>query len=216
LPPAPADDSPETRADLDEMLKVQAARTPAEADRARADAEASVFRLADALGNPPAFNARSLPLTTAMFRRILASELLVVGAAKNYYKRPRPFRLEPQLRPVIEKPNDFSYPSGHSSWVRAVALVLADMVPEKRAQIIARANEYARNRVVAGVHYPTDIEAGKLAGTAIAAALFASAGFRGDLAAATNELRQALSLPVRPADGPTAAARSEPASAGSR
>jgi acid phosphatase (class A) len=197
LPPPPANDSPETRAELDQMLKVQQVRGAHESERARADAAVNIYRLADALGSPAAFNANRLPLTEAMFGKVLNSELAVVGAAKKYYGRPRPFRVEKKLEPVVAADGG-SYPSGHSSWVRAVALVLADMVPERRAQIIARADEYAHNRVVAGVHYPSDVEAGKLAGTAIAAALYASPDFRRDLAAATTELRQALSLPAAP------------------
>jgi len=200
LPPAPANDSATTRADLEEMLKVQQTRSATQSERARADVPATIYRLADALGNPAAFNAKSLPLTDAMFRKVLASELAVVGAAKSRFSRPRPFLLEPKLEPLIDKPSDGSYPSGHSSWARAVALVLADMVPERRAQILARADEYAYNRVVVGVHYPSDVAAGKLAGTAIAAALWVSPNFRADLAAATTELRRALNLPASPSD----------------
>ena len=59
---------------------------------------------------------------------------------------------------------------------------------------MARAAEYANNRVVAGVHYPSDIEGGRLTATAFAAALFASPAFQSDLAAARAELRQALNL----------------------
>lgn len=206
LPPPPANESSQTRAELNEMLAIQHNRSPAQTARATADAEATIYRLGDALNDPPAFTKDRLPLTHALFRRVLASETAVVGTAKKYYARPRPFVLEPQLEPVIDKPRDGSYPSGHSSWARAVALVLSDMLPEKRAQILARADEFARNRVVAGVHYPSDIEAGKLAGTAIAAALYASPDFRADLAAATSELRQALQLPVRPNAAPAAAA----------
>jgi acid phosphatase (class A) len=206
LPPPPANDSPQTRAELNEMLAIQQSRSSAQAARAAADARAAVYRLADALGDPAAFTKDRVPLTDTLFRRILASEGTVMGAAKRYYGRPRPFVLEPQLEPVIAKPPDGSYPSGHSTWVRAVALVLADMIPERRPQILARADEYAHNRVVAGVHYPSDIEAGKLAGTAIAAALYASDDFRADLAAATSELRRALQLPARPSATPAAPA----------
>jgi acid phosphatase (class A) len=200
LPPPPANDSAATRADLDEMLKVQQTRTSEQGERARADASATLYRLADALGSPAAFNEKSLPLTDTLFRKVRASEIAVVGAAKNRYGRPRPFVLEPKLEPLIDRPHDGSYPSGHSSWARVTALVLADMVPERRAQILARADEYAYNRVVVGVHYPSDVAAGKLAGTAIAAALFASPSFRADLAAATTELRRALNLPATPSD----------------
>jgi acid phosphatase (class A) len=80
-------------------------------------------------------------------------------------------------------------------WSRVVGLLLADMLPEYSARIMARADEYAFHRVVAGVHYPTDVEAGKHAGTALAALLLASSAFQPDYAQARQELRAALKLP---------------------
>jgi acid phosphatase (class A) len=85
-------------------------------------------------------------------------------------------------------------------WSRVVGLLLADMLPEYRARIMARADEFASHRVVAGVHYPTDVEAGKHAGTALAAFLFASPALQADYAEARRELRAALKLP--PLSGP--------------
>lgn len=198
LPAPPANDSPETRAELDSMLKIQSDRSPAEAERARADATVSVYRFADALGNPPAFDARHLPLTDALFRNVLAAEGAVMGGVKQRFARPRPVRLEPRLEPVVSTPPNGSYPSGHTTWSRTVGLVLAAMIPERSSEIMKRADEYAFNRVVAGVHYPSDVEGGKLAGTALAAFLFASPQFLSDYAAARDELRRALSLPAQP------------------
>src|SRR4051812_19736157 len=63
LPPPPTNDSETTRNEIVLMLKVQQERTPEEAARARADASYSVFRFADALGNPEVFNAKALPKT---------------------------------------------------------------------------------------------------------------------------------------------------------
>jgi len=80
-----------------------------------------------------------------------------------------------------------------------VGAVLADMLPEKRAEIMERAQEYAFNRVIAGVHYPTDVQSGALAVAAFAAMLFASPEFRKEEAAAAAELRTVLGLP--PATG---------------
>ena len=76
--------------------------------------------------------------------------------------------------------------------------VLADMVPEKRAEIVARAGEFADNRVVAGVHYPSDVDAGRISGSVLAAFLFASPEFRAEEQVATAELRSALKLPALP------------------
>jgi acid phosphatase (class A) len=83
-------------------------------------------------------------------------------------------------------------------WSRVIGLVLADMLPEYADKIMARADEYASHRVTAGVHYPSDVEAGKHAGTALAAFLFASPAFQPDYAAARQELRAALKLPLEP------------------
>jgi acid phosphatase (class A) len=198
LPDPPPNESAATRADLDEMLAVQQSRSEAQSERAIADAKANIYRFADALGNPPGFTPNNLPKTEALFARIIRVHSLVVGAAKESFGRPRPFVLEPGLTPLLKKPTDGSYPSGHSAYARWVALILGDMIPEKRVELINRANEYAHNRVVAGVHYPSDIEAGKLAGTAIASVLYTVPDFRRDLAAATVELRQALRLPAKP------------------
>jgi acid phosphatase (class A) len=194
LPPPPANDSAETRAELDQMLKIQKSRTKAQVARAQADAEVNLYRFADALGNPPGFEPSRLPLTQQLFRKIMRDEFVVVGTGKDAFARPRPFALEPRLLPVVEKPPNGSYPSGHTVWGHTVGLVLADMIPERRREIMARAAEYAYNRVIAGVHYPSDIEGGKMAATAFAAALFASPAFQSDFAAAKAELRQALQL----------------------
>jgi acid phosphatase (class A) len=195
LPPPPTNDSETTRSEIVLMLKIQQERSPEEAARARADASYSVFRFADALGNPEVFNAKSLPKTNSLFRKVTYEEGAVVQAGKRGFKRPRPFVLEPRIEPIVKKPTNDSYPSGHAMWSRVVGLVLADMLPEYSDKIMARADDFAGHRVVAGVHYPSDVEAGKHAGTALAAFLFASPAFQPDYAAAKQELRAALKLP---------------------
>lgn len=202
LPPPPEAGSAQQRAELDELLRLQATRTPAQARRAQADATISIFRFADALGNPPGFNAKSLPRFAELFARLLRDENLFMNTAKDAFGRPRPFLTEQRLAPVVPRPPSASYPSGHTTWAIAVAIVLADMVPERRAQIFARADEYAHNREVAGVHYPSDVAAGHLAGTALAVELFNSPRFVEDEAAAGAELRQALGLPPLPPPPP--------------
>ena len=198
LPPPPEAGSAQERAELDELLQLQATRSPAAAQRAREDVSVSIFRFADALGSPPAFTAQQLPLTTELFERIARDESLFMNTAKDAFGRPRPFLTEKRLAPVVEKPPSASYPSGHTTWAVACAIVLADMVPERRAQIFARADEYSHNREVGGVHYPSDVAAGHLAGTALAAELFHAPRFLDDEAAAATELRQALGLPPLP------------------
>jgi len=196
LPPPPTNDSGITRSEIALMLTIQDERTPEEAARARADVSYSVFRFADALGNPEVFNANTLPKTNSLFRKVTYEEGAVVQAGKRGFKRPRPFVLEPRIVPIIKKPTNDSYPSGHAMWSRVVGLILADMLPEYADKIMVRADDFAFHRVVAGVHYPSDVEAGKHAGTALAAFLFASSAFGPDYAAARQVLRAALKLPA--------------------
>lgn len=59
LPPPPKAGSAQERAELDELLRLQATRTPAEVKRASEDATVSIFRFADALGSPPSSIAGS-------------------------------------------------------------------------------------------------------------------------------------------------------------
>jgi acid phosphatase (class A) len=196
LPPPPAENSETTRAETTLILKLQSEIAPEHAERVRADAEASIYRFADALGNPEAFTRERLPRTHALFRKVKYEQAAVVHVGKRGFERRRPFRFQGDVVPLVDKPRTASYPSGHSMWARTVGLLLADMLPEHREKIMARADEYAFNRVLAGVHYPSDIEGGKLAGTALAAFLLASPAFQKDYEEARKELREALQLPA--------------------
>jgi len=198
LPPPPAENSETTRNEAALIIKLQSEIGPEEAERARGDAEASIYRFADALGNPEGFTRKRVPRTHALFRKVTLEQAAVVHVGKEEFDRRRPFRANPGIEPIVDKPRTASYPSGHSMWARTVGLLLADMLPEYREKIMARADEYAFNRVVAGVHYPSDIEAGKLAATALVAFLLASPSFQQDYAEAKKELREALQLPAIP------------------
>lgn len=193
LPSPPGGDSAQTKAELAELLSLQAARTPGQEAQAQADQHISVFRFADVLG--PAFAKESLPQTTAFFENIRTDESGAVSVAKKHWERPRPYSLEQQLRPCVSKPSNASYPSGHSTWGHLAGLVLERMVPEKADALRARAALYARQRLIGGVHYPSDVAAGARAAAIIADALFSQESFRRDFEAARVELRGALGLP---------------------
>jgi len=75
-----------------------------------------------------------------------------------------------------------------------MAVILSAMVPEKRVDIFERANDYAQSRVIGGMHYLPDLEAGRRAGSAMAATLLASPTFTADFEASRAEMRKALGL----------------------
>jgi len=88
-----------------------------------------------------------------------------------------------------------SYPSGHTTFGTLCAILLAEMVPEKRAALFARNLDYDHSRMVVGAHFPTDLEAGRLAGTVAGALMLEDAGVQRQLAEARSSLRAALGLP---------------------
>lgn len=194
IAPPPAPDSAAGRQDMQQVIALQNTRTADQLKLADGDTQKSVFRFADVLGGD--FRADRLPLTLAFFKQIAQDDKGPLKQAKDYWKRPRPYNSDSEVHPGIKTEGTTpGYPSGHATFAYLNAVVLATMVPEKRAEIFARAETFAQGRVIGGVHYPSDVEAGKLSGTLIAAAMFQNPKFREDLAAATVEVRQALNLP---------------------
>ncbi|MBS0515119.1 MAG: phosphatase PAP2 family protein [Proteobacteria bacterium] len=195
LPPPPADDSAQTLAELGEILTIQIARTPAMAERARADSEESIWRFADVLGEK--FTAQNLPRLAALSARLIKTEDVIVKPAKKGFNRPRPYVLSKLVEPLragTSMSTSGSWPSGHTTLGTLMGIVLSNMVPEKKAELMQRAWEYGNNRIVAGVHYRSDVEMGRIAGSVIAASLARRPDFEADFATAQKELRAVLGL----------------------
>lgn len=88
LPAPPAEGSATTHAELAELEKIQAQRTPAELARAKADAaQENVFAFSNVLG--ASFTAEQFPLTTQFFDRVTAVEKIAVRDAKSFWHRRR-------------------------------------------------------------------------------------------------------------------------------
>jgi acid phosphatase (class A) len=192
LPPTPTPDSAQQKRDLADVLAVQQARTQAQGERALYDATAGTFGFADVLG--PNFTAEKLPTVAAFFGKVRGDGAVAFSAGKDVWNRPRPYEVSKEVKPLGDLPGGSSYPSGSSTQGYLTAIVLANMVPEKATALFARGREFGDNRVVLGVHFPSDIEAGRLAATALAAAMLQDPAFLKDFAAAKSELRKALGL----------------------
>lgn len=192
LPPPPANDSAQTKAELGEVLTLQVTRTPEMVASAVADAEENVWRFADVMG--PKFNKETLPKFSAFFDRVVATEGAVVDPAKDVWKRPRPHQLSDLVKPAVKLSNSGSWPSGHATVGTMMGIILSDMVPEKRAEIMARASEYAHNRVVGGIHFASDVEMGRISGSVIAAVLLNRDDFKAEYEVARAELRSDLGM----------------------
>ena len=193
--PPPAADSAATRAELDELLAIQATRTSAQEAAAQYDRRTEVDRFYSALGLDPE-RAPSLPRLQGVAEDVEDEVRVYVRAAKDRHRRLRPYEIEPRLDPCIGNvAADLSYPSGHAAYAWSMAYLLSDMVPERRDALLARAAEFARQRVVCGVHFPSDLEAGKWAAGWLLEQMRLNPEFIADRDQAARELRTALGLP---------------------
>lgn len=192
LPAPPTDDSAQTKAELKELLEIQATRTPEQEKAAIADAEENVWRFANVMG--PDFDAAKLPKTAALFERIVATEDVVDDHAKKAFNRPRPYMLDEQIHPLLKKSKSGSWPSGHSTIGYLMATVLGEMVPEKRNELFTRAAGYAENRLVAGFHYRSDTVMSRTGAALIAQKMTEQPDFKTEFDAAKAELRAQLGL----------------------
>lgn len=193
VPPPPAKGSAADQADMKAVLDAQAAASDARKAQAFKDSDETVFVVyGDMLGAK--FTPEMTPKTAHFFERIGDSEDDSLDAAKPYFGRVRPWLANEAVKPVAKPTKSGSYPSGHSTRVTIYAIMMSQMLPEKKDQIWARAADYAYSRIVGGMHFPTDVEAGKMTGAAMAAVMLQSPQFRADMADAKAELRAALGL----------------------
>ena len=114
--------------------------------------------------------------------------------AKDHFKRKRPYVEfdEPTGVPEGERGsrNSASYPSGHATRGWTMALVLAELFPERSEEILKVGYEYGESRVIVGYHYQSDVDAARIAAGAALAVLHANEDFQKDMELARKELRK--------------------------
>lgn len=175
----PANSSAQTRAELDYMLDLQRKRTKQESGRVTfigqigswpdqinpADPDydrnrEQLFYIArPVIGEW--FNHENFPATTQLLLNCIQDIRVTEFRLKRYFKRPRPYHLEPELEPLtrIHSP---SFPSGHTLWAFTYAFLFSEIIPEKRARFIEMAEEVRWSRELMGIHYPSDNEAARI------------------------------------------------------
>jgi PAP2 superfamily len=107
---------------------------------------------------------------------------LPAGTAKaDAYGNSRPYQTEPSVKefdgrdylntsssnfvynhgPAMDLTNSPSYPSGHTTYGYTGAILLAVLIPQRYAQMIARGAEYGNDRILMGSHYAMDVLGGR-------------------------------------------------------
>ena len=87
---------------------------------------------------------------------------------KALFRRHRPFITYVKARVVGPKPRDFSFPSGHTAAAFAGALIFGADVPACSPIFYGLAVVIGFSRIYLGVHYPSDVVIGAIAGSLLA------------------------------------------------
>jgi membrane-associated phospholipid phosphatase len=89
--------------------------------------------------------------------------------SKYAHNRPRPGAQFPAFSTALPTPNSPSYPSEHAVVAAAASGVLSYLFPKDAGLFEARAAEAGQTMLIAGLNYPSDVQAGYELGAAVAA-----------------------------------------------
>ena len=176
LPPFPAFESSRFVADQSQHLwgKLQR-QDEARAAQAQRDAVYSMQTIIDEYG--PLFGLEitkeGTPEIYSILQDVCASCDSIYTDAKKAFNRQRPYAYynEGTLVPEKEEKHRYegSYPSGHTVLGWTSALLLADINQSKEAMeaLLARGYEFGQSRVIAGYHWQSDVDAGRMTGSVL-------------------------------------------------
>lgn len=181
-PPPPAFGSDEFNAQLAEARQISDARTPEQA------ALAVFWDGAPGTHTPPGhWNLEAATLAVkyrlseleaahlfALANMVSYDAIVASHEAKYHYWLLRPTMADPMITTAIGLPNFPSYPSNHAAISSGMAQIIAAQFPAERARLEALAEEAAFSRVLGGIHYRFDGDAGVQLGRDVAALALAN------------------------------------------
>jgi acid phosphatase (class A) len=200
LGPPPAPDSPHGKADRAMFEETRKLEGSARWKTAIQDNDlwggGALKRFSCALGVD--LNEKQTPATWKILHKIELDVRTVGTPAKDFYDRKRP--LIGNDAPLCVPREDWmktnsSYPSGHSMVAWSWGLILAELAPAKADPLLTLGRESGESRVICGVHFLSDVEAGRSLGAAMVARLHSEPAFLTDMAAAKREMAGAKAKP---------------------
>ena len=172
----PADDSAEHKAEFDLVLKYQAERTAEQVQcrqKRRGSDGLCLLRGAGSLFNPKR-SASHCGVSETSYTDTKA----VSAGAKLIWNRQRPPFVDSRIKPCVEVEKTGSFPSGHATRGVVWATVLGEIFPDQKAELMRRGKLIGEDRLIGGVHFPSDVAAGQKLGAAIAAKMLANPQFK--------------------------------------
>ena len=194
LPPPPAPGSAALAADEEAYAITRKLRGSPRWELATRDADltfpnaTSVFSCA--LDMP--ISEQATPHLNMVLRRIRSDASRANDKPTDFYKRQRPYLAHGDTccTPLEKHKND-SYPSGHTSIGWAWALVLAELAPDRANAILERGYRFGESRVICGVHWKSDTDAGRLVGASSVSRLHDNPVFLAQMKLARQEIEAA-------------------------
>jgi acid phosphatase (class A) len=133
------------------------------------------------------FKADDLPETAKLMKEVQKQAKPIYSGAKDFYGRKRPFKIDARIKPCLTLEDTPTYPSGHSTRAVMWATILGEMFPDKKDALMDRATQIGDDRVLGGLHFPSDVEAGRVLGAAIAAEFLKNPDFKAAMEKAKDE-----------------------------
>lgn len=155
--------------------------------------------------------AQNAPRLSALISKMAPDVARATNRPKDIYQRKRPYLIDEGPICVAKDPAlaaSPDYPSGHATWGWTVALVLAELAPDRATEILVRGRAFGESRMVCGVHNMSAVEAARTNASALVAGLHGSAAFRSDMDAAREEIAKARAAGPAP-DAKACAAEAE-------
>jgi membrane-associated phospholipid phosphatase len=135
-------------------------------------ADYSRLSIASALALSLAGGRRGRAAATMGLASVAVTSTVLNLGVKPVVRRRRPDRVAHEVPPArqVRMPSSTAFPSGHSAAAFAFATGVASVLPAAGFPLRALAALVAYSRVHTGVHYPGDVVAGALLGSALAQA----------------------------------------------
>lgn len=157
----------EEKEDIDQLLFYQKNRTSKQCEAAQAEANNAGLESFFG-GKHGLLNLSEILIINKKLRKLKLKTGVKILYYKTKFSRKRPYVVHQEIKPCIDLEKSKSYPSGHTTLARMYARVLSVIFPERAFLFLKRAEEVGLNRVIGGVHHPSDIVAGMKLGDSIA------------------------------------------------
>lgn len=188
MAPPPKPGSTADKADFRELLRLQRERSHEECDAAQ---DQTMMTGRNLVGPKLGF------LSKAEFEALgdTIGELLdtvseVAKPFKKQYSRARPYEADDRIQPCITLPGgQTSYPSSHAASGVVLGHFLKAVFPSRASEAEQLGWQVGQNRLIGGVHHPSDVDAGRDLGEQIWEALQTHRQFKKDLSAAKTAVR---------------------------